>query len=210
MKTNMPLFNLQLAATHVAFMLDHDSSGKVRDVSSYLNVMLTWNARMSQIFPNHPILSRPQTRCLCSCFIFDWYSYFAPRCSNDSSLSVVQFEALLASLDRDQRYDHLRLALQVAVLLSPIFLLQEILIHKSKLYCQRHRVILVCGPFLNHRLCWPLIISILNPLEMHGQNQSLNSKMSSGELFLTSRVVLLMYMLLLGPFRMPFPASWTT
>lgn len=41
MNGNKPLFNLQLAATHIAFMLDHDSDGKVGEVSPH--VLLSFN-----------------------------------------------------------------------------------------------------------------------------------------------------------------------
>ena len=38
---NKALFNLQLAATHIAFILDHDSDGKVGEVST--QVLLLFN-----------------------------------------------------------------------------------------------------------------------------------------------------------------------
>ena len=59
------------------------------------------------------------------------------------------FEALLGSVGDQMKQDHLRLPLQVAVLLSPILLLQETQIHKSKSYCQRYKMMLVCEPFLS-------------------------------------------------------------
>ena len=57
------------------------------------------------------------------------------------------FKTFLESLSNDQKYDHLRLPLQVSALLSPIFLLLAVHIHKSEYYCQRYRVMLVCSLF---------------------------------------------------------------
>lgn len=36
MNSNKALFNLQLAATHIAFMLDHDSDGQVGIINGYI------------------------------------------------------------------------------------------------------------------------------------------------------------------------------
>ena len=45
--------------------------------------------------------------------------------------------------------EHLRLALQVALLISPIFLLQEAQIHLSPFYVQRYKLALVCSFFFS-------------------------------------------------------------
>jgi len=63
------------------------------------------------------------------------------------------FESLLETLGDQFKHDHLRLPLQVAVLLSPIFLLHETQIHKSRIYCQRYKMMLVCEPFLTIISC---------------------------------------------------------
>ena len=62
------------------------------------------------------------------------------------------FETLLGSVGDQMNHDHLRLPLQVAALLSPIFLLQEVPIHKSRVYCQRYKMILVCEPLSKYCL----------------------------------------------------------
>jgi hypothetical protein len=53
------------------------------------------------------------------------------------------FIAFLERLAGDaQEIDNLRLPLQVALLISPIFLLQDIQIHLSQFYSQRYKMIL--------------------------------------------------------------------
>jgi hypothetical protein len=54
-----------------------------------------------------------------------------------------QFKAFLAKQGKDEKYDNLRLPLQVATLISPIFLLLEVLIHKSTIFSQRYRLMMV-------------------------------------------------------------------
>src|SRR6266700_7943358 len=56
-----------------------------------------------------------------------------------------QFKAFLATLADENGYlENLCLLLQVALLLSPIFLLQEAQIHLSKFYVQRFKLAIVC------------------------------------------------------------------
>jgi len=143
-KTCKPLFNLQLAATHLAFMLDHDSNAKVKDMAIRTSMILIRKPRISLTFRHHPMLSRLQMRCLSSTLIVDRQSHLIPRSSNESATLASQFDDLLASLSDDDKYDHLRLPLQVSALLSPIFLLYDAPLHKSKVYCQRYKMMLVC------------------------------------------------------------------
>ena len=42
------------------------------------------------------------------------------------------------------KIDNLRIPLQVALLISPIFLLQDAQMHISTFYAQRYKIILVC------------------------------------------------------------------
>jgi hypothetical protein len=44
----------------------------------------------------------------------------------------------------NEKIDNLRLPLQVALLISPIFLLQDVQMHLSSFYAQRHKIVLVC------------------------------------------------------------------
>ncbi|KIM35727.1 hypothetical protein M413DRAFT_32284 [Hebeloma cylindrosporum] len=108
-KNNKQLFNLQLAATHLAFILDHDSDGKgVPDLPTSLTA----------------------------------FQPFKAMTSIESAALNVQFEALLDSIGEIQKLDHLRLPVQVAALISPIFLLMDTFIHKSKYFCQRYKLML--------------------------------------------------------------------
>jgi len=43
-----------------------------------------------------------------------------------------------------EQIDNLRLPLQVALLISPIFLLQDAQLHLSSFYVQRYKIALVC------------------------------------------------------------------
>ena len=43
-----------------------------------------------------------------------------------------------------EKIDNLRLPLQVALLISPIFLLHDAQVHLSSFYAQRHKIVLVC------------------------------------------------------------------
>jgi hypothetical protein len=61
---------------------------------------------------------------------------------------VTGFKKFLECLGEDQKYDHLRLPLQVSALLTPIVLLLQTSIHQSQNFCQRYRVMLVCAVFL--------------------------------------------------------------
>jgi hypothetical protein len=58
---------------------------------------------------------------------------------------VTGYRKFIESLAIDQKYDHLRLALQASTLLTPIVLLTGVQIHQSQNYCQRYKVMLVCG-----------------------------------------------------------------
>jgi len=67
MATYKPLFNLQLAATHVAFMLDHDPKRNVSDSLFVHKCFIQNESRMSRIFQlRWPLLRNPM---LCSPFI---------------------------------------------------------------------------------------------------------------------------------------------
>lgn len=61
---------------------------------------------------------------------------------------VTGFKNFLECLEKDQKYDHLRLPLQVSALLTPIVLLLATPIHQSQNFCQRYRVMLVCANLL--------------------------------------------------------------
>ena len=62
---------------------------------------------------------------------------------------VDHFIAYLVTLQGNNLdLEHLRLPLQVALLISPIFLLQEAQIHLSPFYVQRYKLALVCAFFL--------------------------------------------------------------
>jgi hypothetical protein len=70
-----------------------------------------------------------------------WVSYV----SGSNIDGVDHFIAFLATLQgKNLDLEHLRLALQVALLISPIFLLQEAQIHLSRFYVQRYKLALVC------------------------------------------------------------------
>lgn len=61
-----------------------------------------------------------------------------------NSIDVDDFAIFLKKLsDEDEQIDNLRLPLQVALLISPIFLLQEAQIHLSTFYNQRYKLALV-------------------------------------------------------------------
>jgi hypothetical protein len=86
---------------------------------------------------------------------------------------VTGYRKFLEGLGNNQKYDHLRLALQASSLLTPIVLLTGIPIHQSQNYCQRYRVMLVCGVFVAFHferihIC---LFSIPDPLEWHVQSQ---------------------------------------
>ena len=75
--------------------------------------------------------------------LYDQYLYLATRSSIESSALRFQFETLLKSLTDNHNYDHFRLPLQVSLILTPICLLQEALIHKSSYYSQRYKLMMV-------------------------------------------------------------------
>ncbi|KIM38064.1 hypothetical protein M413DRAFT_13028 [Hebeloma cylindrosporum] len=135
-KNNKPLFNLQLAATHIAFMLDHDSSGKVFN-PDYIAV--EWFMKLE-----------------CKC-VPDLPSSMAELEASNSMASVLpnemvkHFHDFLSSLTVDQKFEHLRLPLQLAALISPIFLLLEVQIHKSDAFRQRYKLLLYAKCLGNER-----------------------------------------------------------
>jgi hypothetical protein len=101
---------------------------------------------MSQIYRWHCRLLCNQTHCT--------FLYFskAPSAVDLFSRSLThpevatlteQFQNFLTLLADEKTYD-LRLPLQVACLISPIFLLGELLVHKCKLYRQRYKLMLAC------------------------------------------------------------------
>lgn len=75
--------------------------------------------------------------------LYDRYVYLAARSTNESTALRFQFETLLTSLTDNHNYDHFRLPLQVSLILTPICLLQEALIHKSSYYSQRYKLMMV-------------------------------------------------------------------
>ena len=60
--------------------------------------------------------------------------------SDDIDLLIMMLEKFA---DNKDQLDNLRLPLQVVLLISPIFLLQEAQIHLSTFYNQRYKMILV-------------------------------------------------------------------
>jgi hypothetical protein len=83
-------------------------------------------------------------------FVFDInilasITYFASSSSTDSAVMVAGFQKFLQSLGADQKYDHLRLALQASSLLTPILLLHGVQIHQSETYAKWYNMILVCA-----------------------------------------------------------------
>lgn len=60
---------------------------------------------------------------------------------DDIDLFMAFLEALAGGKDK---IDNLRIPLQVALLISPIFLLQDAQMHISTFYAQRYKIILVC------------------------------------------------------------------
>ena len=135
---------------------------------------------------------------------------FTSRSSIESAALHIQFETLLKSLDGDQNYDHLRLALQASTMITPICLLQEILIHRSSYYSQRYRLIMVNGdPLWDFVLRLLTVISMEKVLAMDAPNQSFDSKPSSGERCLTLRVARSQYMMLPRWLQMLSLTLWT-
>jgi|ERR1700679_952697 len=65
--------------------------------------------------------------------------------SNSDEETKRQFLDFLEQIGGDkQNIDNLRLPLQVALLISPIFILQESQIHLSSFYVQRYKLAIVC------------------------------------------------------------------
>lgn len=75
MSSNKPLFNLQLAATHIAFMLDHESNGKVQII--FISVLVPYNISEIRVFlifrPQCPLLPL-QIPCLTSHIVYTFNS----------------------------------------------------------------------------------------------------------------------------------------
>lgn len=71
------------------------------------------------------------------------YAFSSPSFSN-----IDGFDYFVAFLERlageNEQIDNLRLPLQVALLISPIFLLQDVQMHLSSFYVQRYKIVLVC------------------------------------------------------------------
>ena len=79
-----------------------------------------------------------------------------------------QINEFLLTLSENHKYNHLRLPLQVACLISPIFLLGALQIHKSKLFSQRYKLMLVghCSIWIESTFGHDSCLSVL---EMPGQ-----------------------------------------
>lgn len=73
---------------------------------------------------------------------------FLPSFPTESTGMVAGFKDFLDNLQQKQKFDHLRLPLQVSALLTPIVLLLGTSIHQSQNFCQRYRVMLVCANLL--------------------------------------------------------------
>ena len=141
---------------------------------------------------------------------YEWSFEFASRSSIESAALHIQFETLLKSLADDQKYDHLRLPLQVSTMLTPICLLQELLIHRSSYYSQRYRLIMVNEyHFWDFVLRSLTVISMEKVLAMDALNQSFGSKPSSGKCCLTLHVAKSQYMMLPRRSQMLSLTLWT-
>ena len=76
--------------------------------------------------------------------LFFYNSFSVPP---SSSLNGKEIESLMAFLEvlvgGKEMIDNLRIPLQVALLISPIFLLLDVQMHLSSFYGQRHKLVLV-------------------------------------------------------------------
>src|SRR6266446_3287065 len=88
-------------------------------------------------------------------------SYFSRSSSTDRRQLANQFLEFLPNLTENQKYDHLRLPLQLACLISLIFLLGGLQIHKAKPFFQRYKLVLVGTAFsLDSNATMVLIITL--------------------------------------------------
>jgi hypothetical protein len=76
-----------------------------------------------------------------------FYYYYSFSVPPSSSLNGKEIESLMAFLEvlvgGKEMIDNLRIPLQVALLISPIFLLLDVQMHLSSFYGQRHKLVLV-------------------------------------------------------------------
>ena len=77
-------------------------------------------------------------------YIFIYYPSLFFRASSLNSDGIDPFMVFLEGLvGGKERIDNLRLPLQVALLISLIFLLQDAQLHLSSFYVQRYKIVLV-------------------------------------------------------------------
>jgi len=78
---------------------------------------------------------------------FYFYFYFLKK-RDPSILNGDGVDLFVTFLEKlaggKEQIDNLRLPLQVALLISPIFLLQDAQLHLSSFYVQRYKIALVC------------------------------------------------------------------
>jgi len=122
MAANKALFNMQLAATHISFMLHSNPDDTVSFLLQNSFILLICYIQM---IPNFPSV------------IKDLES------SNNNGGNL--FKAFITTLaDEKGNLENLHLPLQVALLISPILLLQDAQIHLSQFFVQQFKLALVC------------------------------------------------------------------
>lgn len=145
---------MQLAATHITFMVQQQTK---EDVCYKLFIYPIYNVFDFYFFFKQTIPDFPGTLQEFKDFVLRYvtiYIYIDPTKSLDAFYFILfyrtssspndSFMAFLEGLaGGKEKIDNLRLPLQVALLISPIFLLQDTQIHLSAFYVQRHKIILV-------------------------------------------------------------------